>query len=175
MLFSLVFSALLVLINGNAQVKIPPAYVQQDQHTAFFLFGFDGQSMISHCHMNWAPGYPRCYLEFEREKNQHTNIFFDYNALEKVHPVLLKALKNLHARLLRERPVSKWNLFTDMFRENDYEVLAELIRQIEAESLSNRFLMPNIPRKIESISNTYVVNEIMNVFELILLAHEIRQ
>lgn len=159
---------------AQAENTIPKEYVQQDQHTSFFVFGYGSQSLISHCHLNWAPGAARCYLEFENSKKERTNIFFRYEDLQKIQPSLIKALKNLHARMLREHPVTGWNKYIYLFREHDYEILENLITQIEKESLSGRFLMPHKPRDVESISSSFLVDEIFKIFDLLFMPYELR-
>lgn len=159
---------------ANAEVS-NKRYVQQSQHTSFLVSGFDGQSLISHCHLEWAPGHPRCYLSFENASMDTTNIFFDYNDLKKVEPHLVKALKQLHKRLLKTDPITGWNKYFHMFRVNDYQSLEELILQIETESLSGRFLLTEEERKIDPIASKEVIDEIFNVFYLLLMPYELRE
>lgn len=148
--------------------------MQQSQHTSFFVFGFHEQSLISQCHLNWVPGHARCNLIFDRGHNDTFHILFDYEDLKKIEVHLIKALKQLHGRMVREKPVTSWNKYIYLFRAADYQALEDLIAQIESESLSGRFLMTHAPRTVESISSKELVEEIFKVFNLMFLPYDIR-
>lgn len=176
------FKSLLVLIAlvagspySYAEIKIPASYVQQNQHTSFHVFGNGEQSLISHCFFVEQPEYGRCYLNFKTPDSYNIkNIFFDYDILKEAQHTLLKKLKTLQSYWQKNYPVTAYNQYIFIFRQADHDVLANHIRQIEAETLSNRFLMSKIPRDIESIYSSKLIEEIFKAYEDTFAPYELR-
>lgn len=154
-------------VAGAQTPSLPPQYVQQDQHNSHLLFGLSAQVLGTYCHLNWAPGDARCYLEFEDEEGARTNIFFHYEELARNEQRLLARLKDLSARWKRKYPLDFWGRTVFfMYRKADHEALDELIQGIESEGLAHRVLIRSRDEETRKIPYFYSEDLVRGVFHI---------
>lgn len=163
-------------LNGTARAefKIPLNYVQQNQHTAFHIFGNAGQSIITNCYFVEKPDYGRCYINLEKDRFNRDNILVDSEVIANLHESFLSRLKQLRTQWHKDHPVTAINQYFFLFRQHDRERLDDLIVSVETEGLFNRFLMPKNHRKVQNIMSSELVEKIFKIYEDTFAPFELR-
>jgi hypothetical protein len=139
-------------------------YVNQDQHTSFFVFGNGGESIISHCYFSYSPSYGRCHFTLKADQVNEMNINLDYDSLKDAQPILLAKIKSLRSEWKKNYPVTKINQYIFLFRQNDHDSLDQLVKELEQETLSYRVLMKKIPRDGVTIFSGELTERIFEAF-----------
>lgn len=136
-------TVLLSLAFATTPMDIPRQYVQQNQHNTFFLFNINGESLTANCYLTQPIDYSHCYFDFEDENNKKTVYETPFMNLYNIQNALLVDLKKLQAEWLKNYPLDSWGATFSLFRENNHEALAQLIHEIETESLPHRMFIPH--------------------------------
>lgn len=152
------------------EILIPSGYVQQNQHTAFFVSLEN--NLTSQCSLADVDQW--CEFEFEDNRHDKFLLRVPYLELAAIHAPLLESLKKLKASWNERFPLGPLRNFIFLTRENDSQALDQLIAELEAEPLPLRVLQPqNHTRPLSAyIYSRKKAQEIFALFQHYLLRTE---